>query len=138
MTDSPRRLRALTRDEALRRLASVSVGRLVFTIAGLPAIRPVNHLVDDGAVIVRSDLGSGVSLAEGTVVAYEADRLDSDTHTGWSVIVTGSAALVEEPAQIERYEKLIHPWVAKAMTHVIRIEAAIVTGFELAGEHTLG
>jgi|GEM_PF-6555183 Pyridoxamine 5'-phosphate oxidase len=46
------------RDEALRRLASVSVGRLVFTIAGLPAIRPVNHLVDDGAVVVRSDLGS--------------------------------------------------------------------------------
>jgi len=36
----------------------VSVGRLVFTIAGLPAIRPVNHLVDDGAVVVRSDLGS--------------------------------------------------------------------------------
>lgn len=131
MTDRPRRLRQLTRDEALRRLASVSVGRLVFTIAGLPAIRPVNHLVDDGAVVVRSDLGSGVSLAEGAVVVYEADRLDSDTHSGWSVIVTGSAALVEEPAQIEQYEKLIHPWVAKAMTHVIRIDAEIVTGFEL-------
>jgi len=67
MTDRPRRLRQLTRDEALRRLASVSVGRLVFTIAGLPAIRPVNHLVDDGAVVVRSDLGSRVSLAEGAV-----------------------------------------------------------------------
>jgi hypothetical protein len=132
MTDGPRRLRQLTRDEALQRLASVSVGRLVFTIAGLPAIRPVNHLVDDGAV-VRSDLGSGVSLAEGAVVAYEADLLDSDTHSGWSVIITGSAALVEEPAEIERYEKLIHPWVAKAMTHVIRVDARIVTGFELGG-----
>jgi nitroimidazol reductase NimA-like FMN-containing flavoprotein (pyridoxamine 5'-phosphate oxidase superfamily) len=42
------------RTEALRLLASVRHGRVVFTSKALPAIRPVNHLVDDGRVIAHS------------------------------------------------------------------------------------
>ena len=41
-----RRLQALPREESLRLLRSVSVGRLVFTHLALPAIRPVNHVVE--------------------------------------------------------------------------------------------
>ena len=40
----------LERAEAMRLLASIGYGRVVFTLNALPAIRPVNHLVDDGRV----------------------------------------------------------------------------------------
>ena len=47
----------LTAAESWRLLGSVSLGRVVFTMKAMPAIRPVNHLIDDEAIIVRSHLG---------------------------------------------------------------------------------
>jgi nitroimidazol reductase NimA-like FMN-containing flavoprotein (pyridoxamine 5'-phosphate oxidase superfamily) len=85
----------LDRAEAMRLLASVGYGRVVFTREALPAIRPVNHLVDAGRVIVRTRLVSTVSTvvrshnSSGVVVAYEADDLDPQQRVGWSVVVTG-------------------------------------------------
>ena len=71
----------LDRDEAMRLLATVDYGRVVFTLNALPAVRPVNHLVDDGQIIIRTRLSSAISIVVGTadpgvVVAYEADKFD--------------------------------------------------------------
>ncbi|WP_236244659.1 pyridoxamine 5'-phosphate oxidase family protein [Streptomyces sp. CC210A] len=136
---APRRMRQLSRDEALRLLGSVSLGRIVFTQQALPAIRPVNHLVDGEDVVVR--FHDGATLASiaapagspGIVVAYEADVIDPDTHLGWSVVVTGYAGLVVDPAERSRYEALLRPWVAPqgTMSHALRIRPDLVTGFQL-------
>ena len=70
----------LTTAESWQLLASVSLGRIVFTQHAMPAIRPVNHLVDDQAIIVRSHLGAAIvahaAADDGVVVCYEADELD--------------------------------------------------------------
>src|SRR6266566_2578699 len=73
--------------------------RVVFTHHAMPAIRPVNHLLDNQKIIVRSHLGAAITsrAAAGSVVCYEADDLDPIRHTGWSVIATGLARLVQEP-----------------------------------------
>nr|WP_255360262.1 pyridoxamine 5'-phosphate oxidase family protein [Nocardia sp. BMG51109] len=42
----------LDRAQALGLLASTDYGRIVFSRAALPAIRPVNHLVDGDEIIV--------------------------------------------------------------------------------------
>ncbi len=68
------------------------------------------------------------------MVAYEADAIDPLTHLGWSVIVTGYAQLVTEPAQVARYEDLLRPWVAQAMNGVLRIQPDLVTGFRLVAQ----
>jgi hypothetical protein len=117
----------------MSRLASVPVGRVVFTHRALPAIRPLNHLVDRGDVIIRSNLGSGIGTAggDGMVVAYEADTIDPASRTGWSVVVTGVARLVTEPTDIGRYERLLHTWVDGPRDCVIRIPPDLVTGYEL-------
>ena len=114
-------------------LGSVPYGRVVFTHRALPAIRPVNHIVDNGEVIIRSSLGSGISGAAGTgmVVAYEADVLDPATRTGWSVVVTGLARVVDDADDIARYERLLDPWVDGRMDCVIRIPPDLVTGYQL-------
>jgi nitroimidazol reductase NimA-like FMN-containing flavoprotein (pyridoxamine 5'-phosphate oxidase superfamily) len=134
-TTSHRALRELNREEALWLLSSVSLGRIVFTDRALPAIRPVNHLVQDGQVVIRSHTGAAIVTAAGqrVVVAYEADAIDPDTHLGWSVVVTGVARLVLDPVAAARYREQLRPWVdGRRMDEVIAISPDIVTGFALA------
>jgi Pyridoxamine 5'-phosphate oxidase len=130
-----RRLEALPRAESLRLLSSVSLGRLVFTHLALPAIRPVNHAVAGEQVIIRAYLGTAISAAvgdrTGTVVAYEADLIDPDTHLGWSVIIVGRAARLTDQAEAARYRELLRPWVADGADDIIAIQADMVDGFRL-------
>ncbi|AKN17859.2 hypothetical protein B586_16815 [Mycobacterium haemophilum DSM 44634] len=127
----------LEQGEAMRLLASVGHGRVVFTQRALPAIRPVNHLVDAGRVIVRTRLTANVATAVRTstdsrvVVAYEADELDPQRRTGWSVVVTGLATTITNPEQIARYEQLLQPWVNMAMDTVIAIQPEVITGIRI-------
>jgi nitroimidazol reductase NimA-like FMN-containing flavoprotein (pyridoxamine 5'-phosphate oxidase superfamily) len=126
----------LTAAESWRLLAGASLGRIVFTQHAMPAIRPVNHLVDDKTVIIRSHLGAAITgraAGDGTVVCYEADDIDPVRHTGWSVIVTGMARLVRDPAAVSRYQQLLWPWADGQMDYVIAIEPQLITGLRLAG-----
>jgi nitroimidazol reductase NimA-like FMN-containing flavoprotein (pyridoxamine 5'-phosphate oxidase superfamily) len=126
----------LTPAESWQLLASVSLGRIVFTQHAMPAIRPVNHLIDDETIIIRSHLGAvitGRAAGDGTVVCYEADDIDPVRHTGWSVIVTGMARLVHDPAAVTRYQQLLQPWADGQMDYVIAVEPQLITGLRLAG-----
>ncbi len=131
-----RALVGIQRDEALSLLASASYGRVVFTRDALPAIRPVNHLVDGGVVVVRTQLVSRVTdkvrSDPDVVVAYEADDIDPASQMGWSVVVTGIARPITDPERIARYEKLLRAWPDRDV-EVIGIEPTIVTGVRLVG-----
>lgn len=128
----------LDRDEAMRLLTGATFGRVVFTRDALPAIRPVNHLVDNGDIIVRtrlaSKLTSAVRAARNEVVAYEADDIDPIRHTGWSVVVTGFAHTITDPELTARYQRLLRPWVDQVMDTVIAIEPTLVTGVRLIAD----
>lgn len=126
----------LTEEECWRLLGSVSLGRIVFTHRAMPAIRPVNHLVDGRTIIVRSHLGADIVAHagdDGAVVCYEADELDPDRHTGWSVIATGLASLVGDPVLVSRYQNMLQPWIMGQMDYVLAIRPQIITGIHLAG-----
>lgn len=131
---APARMVQLSADQALELLAGAHVGRVVFSHHALPAIRPVNHIVEDGAVVIRSHAGAAIlgPAGRGSVVAYQADRLDEERRTGWSVVVTGTASLVRDPEALARYGRLLTPWIASGTHHVVRISADIVTGFRIA------
>jgi Pyridoxamine 5'-phosphate oxidase len=121
-------LTELPRDEAMLLLGGVTMGRLVFTIGGLPTVRPVNHELDDGgAVIIRTRAGSAALTCAGSIVAYEADTIDTETHTGWSVIVTGVAELIEEPTPVA----CDGAPAMDRLAYVLRIEPEVINGFEL-------
>ncbi|MFE4667949.1 pyridoxamine 5'-phosphate oxidase family protein [Streptomyces sp. NPDC056716] len=137
MTAGPRRRVEIGADEALRLLGEVSLGRIVFTRHALPTVRPVNHVLDAGDIVIRTHEGAALTShaqgadAPGVVVAYEADALDPDTHLGWSVVVTGYAQLVTDPAELARYHALIHPWIDQEMDQTVRIRPDLVTGVRL-------
>ena len=136
-SSGPRRSVELERAEALRLLGSISLGRIVFTLRALPTIRPVNHLLDQGDIIIRTDAGSALAVhakgsdGPGVVVAYEADTIDPGTHLGWSVIATGYAQLITSRNELNRYRQILHPWVDQTMDCVIRIHPEELTGIRL-------
>lgn len=130
----PRELKELSQEEALRLLGEVPIGRVVFTRHALPAIRPVNHIVADGDIVIRTNLGTAISsevAPYGAVVAFEADAIDPEEHLGWSVIVTGVARLIDDPEEAAQFRDRLRPWVSGEMDQVIRIHPEMISGFEL-------
>jgi nitroimidazol reductase NimA-like FMN-containing flavoprotein (pyridoxamine 5'-phosphate oxidase superfamily) len=135
--DEHRALNQLSRSTSLKLLGSVSIGRLVFTHEALPAIRPVNHLVEGESIVVRATAGAAITSAagrDGAVVAYEADAIDPETQLGWSVIIVGTARLLTDERAAARYRARLRPWISEVADDVIMISADIVTGYRLVPE----
>ncbi|MFF8950832.1 pyridoxamine 5'-phosphate oxidase family protein [Streptomyces sp. NPDC014940] len=127
--------RVLSRQKCLRLLAGVPVGRVVYTRRALPTALPVNFSLDsDSSVVLRAAEDSDLVRAiDGVVVAFEADDFDAEVRTGWSVVVTGRATVVTEPAEHERLSRTgPRSWVVTRGGVFVRIEAELVTGRELA------
>lgn len=135
MNEIRRDLTELTDAESLALLGSVSMGRIVFTKRALPMVRPVSHILDDGQIVIRSHLGAAIvsqtDANSGVVVAYEADDLDPDQRLGWSVSVTGTARILRNDHQVERYRRRLSPWVNDEKDHIIMIHPELINGFRL-------
>ena len=121
---------SLTREECLRLLRRTTVGRLVFTTGALPAIRPVRFGVDADAIVIRVATGSPLAAAAtGAVVAFEADEIHTDLPGGWTVVVTGTAELVDNPAELRRIGQLgLESWEPSGPDGFLRIPATVVSG----------
>ena len=123
-------LELLSREECLRLMGSVPVGRIVYTRQALPAVELVNFALDDGGIVIRTDAGGKLAAAtRGAVVAFEADSVDVAGRGGWSVTVVGHATAVTDGAEIARMERSgLMAWAPGNRDHFIRISAAIVNG----------
>ena len=85
-------LEVLERPECLRLLGQTSLGRIAITSGALPVILPVNFLLVDEHIFVRTGRGTKLDAAtRQAVVAFETDAIDPFDHTGWSVMATGIA-----------------------------------------------
>lgn len=123
------RIEPLDREECLRLLAGAPVGRVVFTHHALPAVLLVTVAVDDGDVILRTARGSRLAVAAaGAVVAVEVDDVDVATRTGWSVVATGQARVVDDPADEERLDRLLRPWAPGRKSVFLRVPVTVVSG----------
>ena len=122
----PRRLVALSAEECWDRLRSRSVGRIAWSGTEGVTVVPVNFVVDDDAILVRTTPYS--LLARDCIsqdVAFEVDVFDDATHTGWSVLVRGAC---ERQA---RAGDAPLPWATGSRVLGLRITAKTVTGRRL-------
>ncbi|ART68666.1 pyridoxamine 5'-phosphate oxidase [Mycobacterium dioxanotrophicus] len=123
-------LDVLTRRQCLDLLQGPRVGRLVFTEDALPAVQPVNYRMWRDQVVIR--VAGGAKLTAAThhqVVAFEADDLDADIHTGWSVTVVGHAEPITDVDElVEVAGTFVQPWVEGRREHFVRIATEKVTG----------
>ena len=120
----------LSKQECHTLLDGRHLGRLAFVEGARPIILPVNYVLDDAAVIFRTDAGSKLDAAvRGAPVAFEVDGVNEIEQTGWSVLARGHAEEVTDPDQLDRLRRLpLVPWAPGAKAHYVRIDGAEVTG----------
>src|SRR5216683_7841025 len=126
-------LRQLPRDECLQLMASVPVGRVIYTRRALPAAELVNCALDHGDIVIRTDRsGKLAAAARGAVVAFEADCLDPAQQAGWSVTAIGPSQEVTDAEEIGRLQKMgLTSWAPGAREHFIRISPVMLNGRRL-------
>jgi len=129
-----RGLLVLDLEECLKRLRTTPVGRLAFVHEGEPVAFPVNHAVDGVDVVFRTSWGSKFQVAETSgTVAYEVDGYDALSESGWSVVVKGTAQLVYESVDTDRYDTLgLRSWAdLEGLSFWVRIRPIEITGREV-------
>ena len=125
----------LPRNECLSLMASVRVGRVIYTRRALPAVELVNFALDRGDIVLRTSLNGNLAAAvRGAVVAFEADCLDHQHRVGWSVTAIGPSREVTDPGELARLDAMgLSSWTPGAPEHFIRISPEILTGRYLSG-----
>ncbi len=123
-------LRQLTRDDCLRLLATVPIGRIIYTRQAMPAVELVNFALDRGDIILRTDRGGKLAAAaRGAIVAFEADVVDTGQRTGWSVTAIGPSVEVTDDAEIARLREIgLSAWLPGLGEHFIRISPQLLNG----------
>jgi hypothetical protein len=122
----------LSRDDCLRLMASVSMGRIIYTRQALPAVELVNFALDHGDIVIKTD-GDGklAAATRHTVVAFETDCLDAE-QAGWSVTAIGPSREVTDPADIGRLQKIaLSSWTQGTREQFIRVSPEMLNGRRL-------
>jgi nitroimidazol reductase NimA-like FMN-containing flavoprotein (pyridoxamine 5'-phosphate oxidase superfamily) len=123
-------LRHLSRDECLGLLAGRQLGRVSVSIGALPAILPVNYVLCDGGVVVRTAPGTKLSAAlVGAVVGFEIDDVSPDRAAGWSVLVVGNAVEIRDDTGLRLVRGLpLTSWAPGTRDRFVRIPTDHMSG----------
>ena len=129
----PTRLENLSDEECRRLLASVPVGRIIYTRNALPAVELVNFVLDRGDIVIRTDHGGKLAAAmQEAIVAFEVDEVDLAGRRGWSVTAIGRSRTVTEADDIAALRRTgLNSWPPGDRDHFIRITPGILNGRRL-------
>lgn len=107
-----------------------SIGRLAVSVGNKPDVFPVNYVIHERSIVVKTS--AGLKLAAATIgpgVAFEVDALDEQTHTGWSVVFRGAATEIETLDDILEAESLgIETWADSDKRRFLRITPTAISG----------
>ena len=119
----------LTRDECLRLLRAFTVGRVAIASAsGSVVVVPVNYVVDGDVIVFRSDPGEKLGRLHERPASFQIDWIDPFHHTGWSVLVRGTAFRATA-AEVEHLD--IRSWAAGDKQYWVRVVPGEITGRRL-------
>lgn len=129
----PGRLAVLSEPECWDLLRSRPVGRVAWSgVEGISVV-PVNFVVVDDAVLLRTTPYSLMARdCAGREVAFEVDEIDDDRHLGWSVLVRGRCERERRPADAP------HPWATGSRVLGLRVSVRSITGRRLISSGAAG
>jgi nitroimidazol reductase NimA-like FMN-containing flavoprotein (pyridoxamine 5'-phosphate oxidase superfamily) len=135
--DRPPWIEYLSPAECWKLLSLHPVGRVGVIVDSAPEIYPVNHVVDRQSVVFRTDAGNKLrGLERSPAVCFEADGINLDDCTGWSVLVKGRAVDVTSPDELTRVGTLpLHSWASDARPYWVRIIPREITGRRIHRDH---
>ncbi len=118
--------------ECWRLLASQPVGRVALIVGHYPVVFPVNHAVDRRGIVFRTGAGTKLWAIHRSNVTFEVDDFDMVNHTGWSVMVKGSARELAPEVNRDLVASAestgATPWAPGRRESVVRIVPDAVTG----------
>jgi nitroimidazol reductase NimA-like FMN-containing flavoprotein (pyridoxamine 5'-phosphate oxidase superfamily) len=123
----------LSEEECWEFLRSHEFGRLAFHLAEQVHITPINYAVDDDTLLFRTAEGSKLlAVVMNPDIAFEVDQYDDESAV--SVILRGSARLLEEDEAHRSENVPLRPWVPTLKYNVVEIRPSEVSGrrFDLA------
>jgi len=129
--------RQLAFDECVHLLHAGVVGRVAITTPDGPRILPMNYSVAEESVLLATSPYSALgTYGDGSLVAFEVDRFDYETHTGWSVVVRGRAEAVADPDELRRLRRAWapRPWADGSRNLYLRIPWTEVSGRSLGND----
>jgi nitroimidazol reductase NimA-like FMN-containing flavoprotein (pyridoxamine 5'-phosphate oxidase superfamily) len=131
MTNEQARPVELSAAECWELLGSAPIARVAWTTTAGPAVVPVNHVVADGTVRFRTAAYTALATkVDAELVAIEADAVDPDTRTGWSVVARGRAEVRYDGGRDEL--ALPEPWAAGSRHTLVVVEVTEISGRRLA------
>ncbi|ALC06660.1 hypothetical protein CDES_11475 [Corynebacterium deserti GIMN1.010] len=126
----------LNDQEALERLQSISLGRVVVRRSDDMDIFPVNYVVDEGNIYIRTAEGNKLfSINLNHDVLFEADEVKDGA--AWSVVIKGNAEIVKNLDEIAHADTLeLKPWIPTLKYNYVRIVPTSISGraFQLGEE----
>ena len=132
MTDSPT-LQELSTEESWRLAAAVGVCRIAWTAPDGPILVPVNHVVHERSVWIRTSAYSQlVREVDDARVALLIDDIDKETHLGWSVQLRGMAEIHFHIDQVPMDVRHLETWAGAARPYWIQVHVRDVNGRRLA------
>lgn len=127
-------LEPLTAAECRAYLGAGGVGRFLFDADRGPVAVPVNFRMLAEDVVFRTQPGTGQSAAAQPRVSFEVDHLDETLGEGWSVLISGHAHVVTDPAEQAELRALrIEPWPGGAFDEYVRLVPELITGRRIRG-----
>ncbi len=131
ITSGPTALGELDVSECKSLLLRTPIGRIGFSYGGEQHILPVNYRFVDDTIVFRTSAGRKLhAIASDQKVAFEVDRWDRETRTGWSVLVIGEAEEIADHTSFEQAKDLgLRPWAEDpTQNRWVRIVPIRITG----------
>lgn len=118
-------------------LETDTVGRVGFVAPGGPRIVPVNFVLVDEAIELRTTAYSELARhAPGRQIAFEIDHLDAERRRGWSVVAQGLCDWVDDSgADRDPSAPAPDPWAGGNRPVRLRLAWRELTGRRVGGTH---
>lgn len=122
-------VRELAPDECERLLRRGTFGRVGLVADRGPEIVPVNYVVDDHVVVVRT-VPEGVLArhGHGRPLVLEVDWVDDDRWHGWSVVARGTGEVVADAPDVAPGRPRVRPWADGERTSELRLAWTELSG----------
>ena len=112
-------------------LGTKDIGRIAFSVGGVPEIFPVNYAADRSTVVFPTAEGTRLQRAVMLRVAFEVDDWDPATGIGWSIVVKGVAQGITsgiDPFAIALRGRQVAPLAPGTREYWIAIYPSEITG----------
>ncbi len=122
----------ISAEEAWELVASQQVCRIAWSSGSGPVILPVNQVVHDRTLWIRTSAYSSlVEEVDDAAVAVLVDEIDPETHLGWSVQLRGIAQVHYHLDPVPEEVQTLRTWADGARPLWIELAGAEVTGRRL-------